>query len=188
MTWNDRPFRSDLLREGLPLSPQDSSWATMGPQAFHVKPWNLRLHCGNRDAPIQGLIGRPDQNYGWLVSTLQAHEVAADKGQFGLFRNQEDTCFALPAVPEDERNATVALARRCYQGLVVLIRRSHPGFWTHPGCRLRDVNAYNQDPYGLSADALMYLTGCLVWVAGLVDKEYYLHSFQAYVQPSAATP
>ena len=121
------------------------------------------------------------------MAGMKANSHSQADGDMGAFLPADVFKYGLPA-PADRRQRVADMARKCYQGLVMLIRRSLPTFWATPFSTLFDAEPYQQDQARLSVDGVVFLTGCLAWIRELVDGRFTVPAFQAYVQPSAATP
>ena len=171
----------------IPWSSKEATLAPMQSAVFKVSPQSLQDWCGTLTVNFPGLTGKPDWDIGWIVATMTSM-VPGPRGEFGFMPHASDHQFAVPEAPALLRDQVMEQARKCYEGLVNLIRRCHPGFWLVPGSTVYDFAPYVEDPHKLSADALMFLTGCLQWVKLLVDGRFSRAAFQAYVQPSAGTP
>lgn len=182
-----RPTRGDLKERRCAWSQWEAKLAPMQEAAWGVDAGVLNYHCGRKDVPSAGLTGRPDQDLSWIIAANAVSEQANERGEFGSFVPQNAVRFALADQPAHRRQNIAEVSKQCYQGLVLMIRRSHPGFWMNRGCHARDLGMYQQDPCQLSVDALMFLTGCLQWTKDVTEGRFPLSAFQSFVQPSAAT-
>ena len=181
-----RPTRHELAARGQGWSDCESRWAP-AETTWGVDAGVLNLHAGRLDVPIGGLRRPPHEDFSWIMAGMKATDRAQADGDMGAFLPADVVKYSLPA-PADRRQRVADVYRKCYQGLVLLIRRSLPTFWATPFSSLFDPQQYQQDQARLSVDGLVFLTGCLAWIRELVDGRFTVPAFQAYVQPSAATP
>ena len=120
------------------------------------------------DISTPGLTGNPWQNFAWISCGVQPTLRDAIHGAIGLHSTcvKYSTTDIMTTQMEDD-------ARRCTVGLVQILRRAHHQFWEPDTLvTLNDPEAYAQDPYKLSCDAIMWLTAALDWVMNLTAGHF----------------
>jgi hypothetical protein len=179
-----RPCREETDRDGNTTS-WDRGFAPFNQHvaALQLVEFNaaLRTKCtgfpGVHDIPSPGLDGHPLSNYAWLACGVQATSVDRVLGEIGLKFTCPKFSHSSWITNDDMHNA-----RCCMVGLLQILRRAHNRFW-EPDVMVTvaDFAAYQQDPYKLSCDALLWLTAALDWVTNLTQGHFPHAPYLAYV-------
>ena len=170
-----RPTRHSVHTYSLQVSEADARMfpGTVAISGLAMRDLRLGALCSRQARPLLGLHKPPPgcPNMGYLVvgmvpqvpgehpDNLQRRK---NWGDLGLQFDPVGPLVVLPSQDREQGRARLVQGRagQCVVGLVQILRRSVPKFW-EAEWDLLSLQDFSQDPYSLTSDAILFLSGVL---------------------------